>query len=146
MKNFSFALGAVALTALAGCAPQGTVVSRVGTAVTTNERLSVASDGELRVGFYLGTIRDDCSQVGKASIRPTVEPVHGRLVMRAATDVPRLVAAPNTARAKCAGKTYPGTLVTYKPRPGYTGDDQFAIDVIWPTGVSVQRTISVQVR
>lgn len=145
MRPISIALGAIALLALTACAPQGRTVG-FPTALTSSERLSVAANGELRVGFYLGAIRDDCSTSGQASVRPTIEPTNGRLVMRQGQDVPRIVAAPGTPRAKCAGRSYPGTIVTYRPTAGFTGEDTFGIDVIWPSGSSFRRTISVQVR
>jgi hypothetical protein len=145
MKLFSIALGATALFALTACAPQGRTVG-FPTSLTSSERLSVAANGELRVGFYMGAIRDDCSASGQATVRPTIEPVNGRLAFRQAQDIPRIVAAPGTARAKCAGRSYTGTLVTYRPPAGFTGEDTFGIDVIWPSGTSLKRTISVQVR
>ena len=145
MKPFSIALGATALFALTACAPQGRTVG-FPTSMTSSERLSVAANGELRVGFYLGAIRDDCSVSGHATVRQTIDPANGRLVFRQAQDVPRIIAAPGTARAKCAGRSFGGTLVTYRPAPGFTGDDTFGIDVIWPSGASLKRTISVQVR
>ncbi len=145
MKLISIALGATALIALTACAPQGRTVG-FPISLNSTERLSVAANGELRLGFYVGLVRDDCSISGQATVRPTIDPVNGRLVIRQAHDVPRLVAAPGTARAKCAGRTYPGTLVTYRPSAGFTGEDTFGIDVIWPSGQSLKRTISVQVR
>jgi hypothetical protein len=145
MKLISSALAAMALLALTACAPQGRTVG-FPTKVYSNERLSVAADGELRVGFYVGLVRDDCSTTGKATVRASLDPAHGRLDMRQAQDVPRIIGPQGSARARCAGRSQPGTLVTYRPAPGFTGDDAFGIDVIWPSGVSMQRTISVQVR
>jgi hypothetical protein len=76
----------------------------------------------------------------------TGERLSGRLIIRPSSDVPRVIAAQGTPRAKCAGRSYPGTLVIYKPEKGFAGEDRFGIDVIWPSGTSIRRNITVQVR
>jgi len=143
MKTKYFLLTSAIFLTVSGCAPQTRTISYA-TGVQTQERLSVPINGELRLGFYVGTIRDDCSQFGRASVKPVTEPSHGRILIRETTDIPRFVGT--IARTKCSGKAYPGTLATYRPAPGYSGEDQFSIDIIWPTGASRKRSITVQVR
>jgi hypothetical protein len=116
------------------------------TSLNSSARLSVAANGELRVGFYMGALRDDCSVSGQPTVRTVVEPANGRIAYRHGSDVPYLRAAPGTPRAKCVGRSYPGTIVTYRPTAGFTGEDTFVIDAIWPAGTSAQRSITVQVR
>ena len=145
MKTKTLLLASSALLIVAGCAPQTRTIGYV-TATRTVERLSVATDGELRVGFFIGTLRDDCSSMGQVSVKATTEPANGRLNIRPSTEVPHLIARRGTEKAKCLGRPYPGMLVTYKPNKGFAGEDSFGIDVIWPTGVSTNRNISVQVR
>jgi hypothetical protein len=130
---------------VAGCAPR-TPVRVWSSGGVTLENLAVAANGELRVGFYTATIRDDCTQTGKASVKPTVDPQKGVLRITEHTDVPTLSVSPNSPRAKCVGRRYPGVLVTYKPEAGYVGDDRFGIDVIWPNGNSIRRNILIHVR
>jgi hypothetical protein len=145
MKVIALALGATSLLALTACAPQGRPVG-FPSSISMSQRLSVVANGELRVGFYVGGILDDCSIPADATVRTIIEPANGRLAFRKTIDVPHLIVAAGTAKAKCAGRRYPGTLVTYRPTPGFTGEDTFGIDVIWPSGASFKRTISVQVR
>ena len=116
------------------------------TGSVTAENLAVAEGGELRAGFYTATIRDDCSQVGKVSVRTTMEPVNGVLSLSDYSDFPGLRLPATDKRMQFNGRKFPGVLVTYKPNAGFTGEDQFGLDVIWPNGNSVKRNVVVHVR
>jgi hypothetical protein len=131
---------------LAACQPQRPGVRVWTTGSVTAENLAVAADGELRAGFYTATIRDDCSQVGKVSVRATMEPVNGVLKLADSADFPGLRLPAADKRMQCNGRKFPGVLVTYKPNAGFTGEDQFGLDVIWPNGNSVKRNVVVHVR
>jgi hypothetical protein len=73
---------------LAACQPQRPGVRVWTTGSVTAENLAVAEGGELRAGFYTATIRDDCSQVGKVSVRTPMEPVNGVLTLSDYLDFP----------------------------------------------------------
>ncbi len=131
---------------LSGCNSSQPAVRTWSNASVTAENLAVAAGSELRVGFYIGTLRDDCTEMGKVSVRSTRQPEHGELIISEQSDVATLHFAETDKKKACEGRKYRGFLIVYKPAPGFVGDDAFGVDIIWPTGRSLSRNIAAHVR
>lgn len=127
-------LGALALAAtVAGC----------NSVTTTNEKLSVISGRTIHVDFY-NEINADCSSMGAPVMRVTQAPLHGRVTSAVGLGFPSF--PKDNQRHHCNTRRVQGTHIYYVSNPGFTGQDRFALDVIWHDGVLWKHDAEVQIR
>lgn len=78
--------------------------------------------------FYYTVTNDTCYAGGKPKVHVTRKPEHGSI-----TTMWKPFRMGKEA-GKCAGKAMHGTLVVYKPTPGYHGPDK--VSIIFSGGIS----------
>ncbi len=71
--------------------------------------------------FYYTSSNDTCYSGAKPKVHFTTEPEHGSV-----TSMWRAVTR-TKEDGKCAGKPVHGTLIIYKPNPGYHGPDKVSV-------------------
>lgn len=129
-----FRLGILALAAtVAGC----------NSTTATSEKLSAISGRTIHVEFY-NHINADCSSIGAAVMRVTQAPLHGRVTSAVGLGFPSF--AKDNQRHHCNTRRVQGTHVYYASKPGFTGQDRFAYDVIWYDGELWKHDVEVQIR
>lgn len=100
--------------------------------------------GQTRVLDRLISINEDCTSTGEIVARLTQPPHNGSVQFKPTTDYPNF---PKTnPRSACNRQKVAAIQVAYTPKPGFTGDDSFGIDIIFPNGVARQSIYPVNVR
>ena len=72
------------------------------------------------------------------------QPAHGEVIIREGRDYPNFPRI--NPRSACNLHQAPGTLVYYRPAPGYTGPDGLDIDIIYASGSNGQSRYNVVVK
>jgi hypothetical protein len=96
---------------------QGNVVER---------EVKAAPERESRVGVYVD-IRPDCTSGPLPAIRLLVSPEHGLVTVKRA-----LLKATNIKQ--CLATEVPALVALYRSAKGFSGADQFALEISWPQG------------
>jgi hypothetical protein len=99
-----------------------------------------AQGGEVRAvagayGSMLGpfsTLKPDCSLIATATIRIVKAPSHGSLRVYQGRGQPAFAA--NSGFTQCNGRRVPGTMVSYNPKRGFTGEDAFTLEIVFVNG------------
>jgi hypothetical protein len=113
------------------------------TALETLEVKRVATvDQPLQVDF-LYSINPDCTSIGVASVRSIEEPKHGKLTIGKGSGFSNF--AKDNPRQACNRRRSEGTLMYYRPDPGYLGPDSLTVDVIYGDGVARKRHYAISV-
>ena len=100
----------------------------------------VVAGGTLELGFF-SSVDPDCSTHGYATVRVNNQPQHGAIATKKGRGV--LFALPNHLLHDCNARKADGVHAYYRPEAGFTGSDNFTIDVIYPAGI--ERIIDYQV-
>ena len=74
----------------------------------------------------------DCTSTGRAVVRVTQPPQHGRITIRSAAMFPRF--EPSNPRSICNTRRVPGVEAVYVSERGYVGSDSAAFEAIFPNG------------
>jgi hypothetical protein len=104
----------------------------------------VASGAKQRIGFYASSLNPDCTAIGNVNVRVTKQPEHGTVETVATTDYPHY--AKENIRSKCNQHKVKGTLVNYKAAEKYTGNDEFDLLILYPTGFARELHYDISVR
>jgi hypothetical protein len=92
------------------------------------ETRTVPANRTSAIFFYYTSTNDTCYSGGKPKVHITRKPEHGSI-----TTMWKPFRMGKEA-GKCAGKPMRGTLVIYKPAPGYRGPDK--VSIIFSGGIS----------
>lgn len=84
--------------------------------------LSTAPGADLRLGVF-AVVRKDCSTGEAPEIRISRAPMHGIIVLQSVTLSTKRV-------QNCPVVTAPARQITYRPTPGFTGQDEVTFDVV----------------
>ena len=103
----------------------------------------IASGAKQRMGFY-AALNPDCSATGDVTIRVTKQPEHGTVETVAATDYTYF--SKENIRSKCNPHKVKGTQVNYKAAEKYTGNDEFDLLIIYPSGLARENHFDIKVR
>jgi hypothetical protein len=103
----------------------------------------VASGAKLRLGLYV-SLNPDCSATGDINVRVTKQPEHGTVETVATTDYTYY--PKENIRSKCNQHKVKGTLVNYKAAEKYTGNDEFDLLIIYPSGLAREDHFDIKVR
>ena len=103
----------------------------------------VASGAKLRLGSYV-SLNPDCSATGDVTVRVTKQPEHGTVEIVAATDYAHY--PKENIRSKCNQHKVKGTQVNYKAAEKYTGNDEFDLLIIYPSGLAREDHFDIKVR
>lgn len=96
------------------------------TAASADSRHVTTSAGKETYILGYTAVDNLCSFVAVPEMKVTEQPANGTLVSRSAT-VKYTSRVP--VRMKCNGNSYPGIVVYYQPREGFTGTDHFKYEV-----------------
>ena len=88
-------------------------------------------------------LNPDCSSSGDSVYRIIKKPQHGSLSVKMAKDFAEYPAS--NSRHVCNTRASSAVRLWYTPAGRYTGMDEFAFTVIYPSGTTEQRTIRVNV-
>jgi hypothetical protein len=86
----------------------------------------------------------DCTSTGRAVVRVTQPPQHGRIAIRSAAMFPTF--EPSNPRSICNTRRVPGVEAVYVSERGYVGADSASFEVIYAGGVYRQYSASIMVR
>ncbi|MCJ2036750.1 hypothetical protein [Methylobacterium sp. J-068] len=115
-----------ALTSLIGTVDAGAFPARMRTfekVVSAGHTLTVAS---------FSSLDPTCRSLGPMSVS-LIDTAHdGRVQVEEGRDFPSFSTL-NT-RSRCNSRKVPTTFVRYTPSPGYTGEDEFALEFVSPGG------------
>jgi hypothetical protein len=103
----------------------------------------VASGAKVRINFY-GSLNPDCTTRGDVDVRVTKQPEHGTVEITAATNFPGY--PKERDRYKCNQHKVKGMQVIYKSAEKYTGNDEFDLLILFPTGFAWEHHFDVNVR
>jgi hypothetical protein len=103
----------------------------------------VASGAKLRIGFYT-FLNPDCSAIGDVNVRVTKKPEHGTVETVPRMEYPSY--SKENIRSKCNQHKVKGTLVNYKTAEKYTGNDEFDLLILYPTGFASEHHFDISVR
>jgi hypothetical protein len=103
----------------------------------------VASGAKQRIGFY-ASVNPDCSATGDINVRVTKQPEHGTVETVATTGYAQW--SKENIRSKCNQHKVKGTLVNYKAAEKYTGNDEFDLLILYPTGIAREHHFDLRVR
>jgi hypothetical protein len=96
-----------------------------------------------QIGFY-ASLNPDCSAAGDVNVRVTKQPEHGTVETVARTDYVHY--AKENIRSKCNQHRVKGALVNYKAAEKYTGNDEFDLLILYPTGFARELHYDISVR
>lgn len=54
--------------------------------------------------------------------------------------------APGNPRSACNHRKLPATIITYRSNAGFTGQDSFVVEEIFPTGTAIKQRFNLEVR
>jgi hypothetical protein len=97
-----------------------------------------------RIGFFASSLNPDCTAIGTVNVRVTKQPEHGTVETVATTDYPHY--PKENIRFKCNHHKVKGTLVNYKAAEKYTGNDEFDLLILYPTGLARELHFDIRVR
>jgi hypothetical protein len=103
----------------------------------------VASGAKQQIGFYT-SLNPDCTANGDVNVRVTKQPEHGTVDITTASNFPGY--PKESSRFKCNQHKVKGMHVNYKAAEKYTGNDEFDLLILWPTGFASELHFDVRVR
>jgi hypothetical protein len=103
----------------------------------------VASGAKQRIAFYTA-LNPDCTATGDVNVRVTKQPEHGTVEITTATNFPGY--PKESSRYKCNQHKVKGMHVNYKAAEKYTGNDEFDLLILLPTGFAWEHHFDVSVR
>ena len=103
----------------------------------------VASGAKQQIDFYT-SLNPDCSAMGDINVRVTKQPEHGTVETVVGTDYVHY--AKENIRSKCNQHKVKGTLVNYKAAEKYTGNDEFDLLILYPSGLAREDHFDIKVR
>lgn len=92
----------------------------------------VVAPGQTLEVFSMFVLDPTCHSRGAMRIGLLEQPSNGDVNVGEGRRYPQFSTL--SALAKCNGRKVPTTIVTYRPRSGYTGEDRFAMEYIGPRG------------
>jgi hypothetical protein len=104
----------------------------------------VAASGQPLTLFRGGSTNPDCTSQGNVTVRVVGGPQHGRVSVRSGGLFPTFSA--NNPRSRCNTRRVAGKEAIYISRRGYVGPDAVTLEVIYPEGRYLRRTIAIAVR
>jgi hypothetical protein len=118
--------------ALAACGPARPPTDPAGVAANIALRPKEVQGGGTQALDLFGALNPDCSVEGYPSLHILQPPSNGRLTIErgeAHTSFPG-----DDIRAKCNTLSTPTVVLSYTPKPGYTGSDAATVEVLFPMG------------
>jgi hypothetical protein len=103
----------------------------------------VASGAKLRIGFF-HALNPDCTASGDVNVRVTKQPEHGTVETVATTQYAHY--PKENIRSKCNHHKVRGQQVNYKAAEKYTGNDEFDLLILFPTGFAWELHFDMRVR
>jgi hypothetical protein len=103
----------------------------------------VASGTKHRIWFYTA-LNPDCSATGDVTVRVTKKPDHGTVETVTRMEYPFY--SKENIRSKCNQHKVKGTLVNYKTAEKHTGNDEFDLLILYPTGFASEHHFDISVR
>ena len=103
----------------------------------------IASGAKLRIGFFT-SLTPDYSSNGDVIVRVTKQPEHGTVETLVKTDYAYY--PKENIRNRCNQHKVKGTQVSYKGAEKYTGNDDFELLVLYPTGIASEYHFDISVR
>jgi len=103
----------------------------------------VASGAKLRIGLFV-SLNPDCTATGDVNVRVTKQPEHGTVESVVRTEYTHF--PKENIRSKCNQHKVKGTLVSYKAAEKYTGNDEFDLLVLYPSGLASELHFDISVR
>lgn len=103
----------------------------------------MAAGRTLRVSS-MSAIDQTCRSLGQFTINMIDAPHDGRVEISHGSDFPNFSAL-NT-RSRCNTRKVPATFVSYTPSPAYSGEDEFAIEIVGPMGNVRRARFQISVR
>jgi hypothetical protein len=103
----------------------------------------VPSGGSVRVDHF-GSLDPTCRSIGPVAVNVTKPPRFGQVLTQIGPEYPDYPTA--NSRSRCNTRKRPSTRVFYHSVPGYFGTDDFAVEVISPTGTLGRRHYMISVR
>ena len=110
--------------------------------IPTFEKVALAGR-TLRVAS-LSALDQACQSLGPLAISLIDVPHAGRVTVEHGRDYPNFSAL-NT-RSRCNTRKVPSTVILYTPASGYTGSDEFAIEIVGPHGNVGRARYEISVR
>lgn len=102
-----------------------------------------ASGRSLEVAKYTA-INPDCTSLGPIGVNLVVAPQGGEV--RVGEGRRYMAFVPANPRSACNRRKIPATFVLYRSQPGFTGQDSFVVEVVFPNGTAQRARITVNVR
>lgn len=90
------------------------------------------------------SLHEDCTSAGETVIRITGAPTHGNVAVKTGSDYPNYPL--DNPRKICNARKVKSTQVWYTPQRNFVGSDTISVDVLYPSGNSVQTTYTIAVR
>jgi hypothetical protein len=103
----------------------------------------VASGAKVRIGFFYA-LNPDCTVIGNVNVRVAKQPEQGKVETVATTEYAHF--SKENIRSKCNQHKVKGTLVNYKAPEKYTGNDEFDLLILYPTGLARELHFDMSVR
>ena len=90
------------------------------------------------------SLAPDCSALGTVSAKVIEAPVHGTIDVESGMAFPNY--APGDPPYRCDHTKSPATLITYWSAPGFSGQDNTAIQIFFPDGRAPTMLFHIDVR
>ena len=140
MTYSTWAPHAVALVILAS-APNPSLAQ---SAIQASRYYKVVEHGHSVEIDHLGSLDPDCRSRGLTTVNLLVAPSGGEVSTRRESRFPSFVKA--NVRSQCDARRTPSTVIYYKARPDFAGNDVFDVEIIFPEGVARKIRYAVAVR
>ena len=98
------------------------------------------ADNTLIIGHF-ASVNPDCTSSGKTFVRVSRPPSHGSVTMKEGIGFSHFENKP-----QCDSTKLPGVTVDYLPERGFTGSDEFVLDVINQTGYEGLASYSITIK
>lgn len=92
--------------------------------------------------FY--SINPDCTAIGYPDVTVTRAPSHGQVTVDKGNEFPNF--PKNNVRSSCNSVRVPATVYYYTSDDGYTGADNFSVEILTPNGFIYRKNYAVLVR
>lgn len=86
----------------------------------------------------------DCSSLGRVETKIVNPPEHGTIAIAPGTAFSNFT--PGDPPYLCNAKKSPATLITYKPAPGFSGQDIASVQLFFPDGLAPTIIFRIDVR
>ena len=104
----------------------GTTLAASAQQPTVQRVVKGTPDKDIRIGVYIN-VRPDCTSGELPSIKLVAPPSHGKVTFKKAK-------VNSTNYKQCLAIEVPGWVGFYRSRPGFSGEDTFAIQITYPAG------------